>query len=388
MVSVRLAAMFRPCLLPSALGFLLSAGGALLCACGNPGSPLPPSLMLPEAVTDLHAERTGNTVSLGWTMPRRTTDRLLLKGDQRVQICRALDKAPCLEIGQRLLQPSAAAAAEDTLPPELCTGAPHLLRYEIRLENRSRRSAGPSNPAFAASGEAPPEATHGESRVSSQGIEIAWQVPVLTPETDAGAAHLLVRVQRDRILAPGESADPGKQQAEAGVPQPLQQTLEVIEHLAAQGAGVSWQPNHTADADAELNRQYRYSVQLVRQDEMEGHLIETRGLPAGAGTVTARDVFPPAVPAGLAAVANADGGTIDLSWTADADADLAGYIVYRRQEGANDPAERVSGKDLLPTPNWSDAHASRGVRYLYTVSAVDASGNESARSREASEALP
>ena len=385
MMFVRLAAMVLACA-------LVCACGALLCACGNPGSPLPPSLMLPEAVTDLRAERTGNVVSLHWTMPRRTTDRLLLKGDQQVELCRALDKAPCRDVGRRLLQPSAAAEASDILPPELSAGAPHLLRYEVRLENRLRRSAGASNPAWVASGAAPPQVHNGEARVGPQGIELTWQTPPVPPEGNAAAVHLLVRLERERILAPSESSEGSKQQVDAGVPQPPQQTLEAAQHLVVQNAALGgaavWQPEHTVDADAQLNRQYRYAIQLVRQDQIDGHLLETRGLPAGAGVVTARDVFPPAVPAGLAAVADAQDGTIDLSWTPNADVDLAGYVVYRRQGGTSLPAERVSGKDLLPTANWSDTHASRGTRYLYSVSAVDASGNESARSAEASEALP
>ena len=49
---------------------------------------------------------------------------------------------------------------------------------------------------------------------------------------------------------------------------------------------------------------------------------------------------------------------------------------------------RVSGAKLLPGPAWSDPGAKPGLRYQYSVTAVDASGNESARSAERAEALP
>ena len=46
--------------------------------CGTPGAPQPPSLNLPDRVEDLAAVRTGVTVSLTWTMPKKNTDKLLL----------------------------------------------------------------------------------------------------------------------------------------------------------------------------------------------------------------------------------------------------------------------------------------------------------------------
>jgi len=43
---------------------------------------------------------------------------------------------------------------------------------------------------------------------------------------------------------------------------------------------------------------------------------------------------------------------------------------------------------LLKTPAYRDADVASGSRYLYSVSAVDVRGNESARSEEAGEAVP
>ncbi len=51
----------------------------LLPGCGTPGAPQPPSLNLPAPVEDLSAIRTGDQVALTWTMPRRNTDKTLLK---------------------------------------------------------------------------------------------------------------------------------------------------------------------------------------------------------------------------------------------------------------------------------------------------------------------
>ncbi len=366
----------------------LALAPVLLCACGNPGSPLPPSLKLPDPVVDLHADRLGDMVTLHWTMPRRSTDRLLLQGDQRAAVCRAVDAGPCERIGERLLQPAAPATVTDSLPAALRTGQPRLLRYEVRLDNKAGRDAGVSNPAFAAAGPAPPPVRAVEAAMSAHGVEVRWQAPA-----DASApaseehARLLVRLVRDRVLAPGESEKPTRDEAAAGVPPPPQQLLETEERAPAH-TGDPWQPDHTVDADARSNRSYRYAVQLVQQETLGGHTVEVSGLPAYTGVLAARDIYPPSVPAELSAVANAQEHTIDLSWSADADPDVAGYFVYSRRAGSSGLPERVSGRDPLPNPSWRDAHAADGVRYSYSVSAVDASGNESARSPEVTEALP
>ena len=66
-----------------------------LTGCGTEAAPQPPSLNLPDRVTNLAATRTGNQVSLTWTMPKKNTDKLLLKGDVNVRVCRKEDAGPC-----------------------------------------------------------------------------------------------------------------------------------------------------------------------------------------------------------------------------------------------------------------------------------------------------
>jgi hypothetical protein len=131
-------------------------------------------------------------------------------------------------------------------------------------------------------------------------------------------------------------------------------------------------------------------VQLVERVSLGGHPLEIDGTPAQSEAVAAVDHFPPATPTDLNAVANPDGRpapSIDLAWSAGSDADLTGYFVYRH-DASGGTAVRISGKAPLLAPDWSDTTAKPGVRYSYSVSAIDSSGNESARSAEVSEALP
>jgi len=89
----------------------------------------------------------------------------------------------------------------------------------------------------------------------------------------------------------------------------------------------------------------------------------------------------------LQAVASGPGQKtfIDLVWAPVSDVDLDGYNVYRHEEGS--AAVKVN-TEPLKTPAYRDASVVSGKSYFYSVSAVDVRGNESARSEEASEAVP
>jgi fibronectin type 3 domain-containing protein len=103
--------------------------------------------------------------------------------------------------------------------------------------------------------------------------------------------------------------------------------------------------------------------------------------------VFANDVFPPAVPTGLQAVFSGPGQQpfVDLVWTPDTDADLAGYNVYRRESGES--VVKLNSEPVR-TPAFRDTQVASGKSYFYSVSAVDQHGNESARSEEATETVP
>ena len=76
---------------------------------------------------------------------------------------------------------------------------------------------------------------------------------------------------------------------------------------------------------------------------------------------------------------------IDLIWAPVTDVDLDGYNVYRHEAGA-EPVKMNA--ELVKSPAYRDAGVASGKSYLYSVSAVDVRGNESARSEEAGESVP
>ena len=93
--------------------------------------------------------------------------------------------------------------------------------------------------------------------------------------------------------------------------------------------------------------------------------------PSAVAEAAPKDTFPPTPPRGLTAIYAA--GAVELVWTANTEADLAGYNVYRADGGA---AQRIN-KDLLRTPIYRDTTAPAGRTFTYSVTAVDLSGNES-----------
>ncbi|MYI75362.1 MAG: fibronectin type III domain-containing protein [Acidobacteria bacterium] len=111
-----------------------------------------------------------------------------------------------------------------------------------------------------------------------------------------------------------------------------------------------------------------------------------RSVPSETACVLLTDIFPPAAPTGLVAVAGA--GAISLTWTANGEADLAGYLVLR---GRNPEAELEA---LTPEPiavtNYQDTEVEAGLDYVYAIQAVDRADppNVSAASEQVVEQAP
>lgn len=336
-----------------ALPFLMIMAG-----CGMVAAPQPPSLKLPNPVTDLTAQRTGDQVELHWTMPKRTTDNVILTGDQKARIYRQSGPGHCATAGKGAFAPLASAVYVDRLPAELTSGDPRALIYTVELENRNGRSAGPSNSAETAAGSAPPQVSGLRARTQADGVVLSW--------TPKGGTET-VRIKRKLE----EKTDAEKSSL------PMEQTLE----FSGPDRG------RVLDRDVVLDHTYTYSAQRILKTTVDGKSIEVASMPSETITIDARDLFPPATPAGLQAVADPEAGAIDLSWQPDTEADLAGYFVYRREAGAAGAPVRIT-PTAQSAPSFHDTSSLPGHTYEYSVSAVDRDGNESSRSAEVEESLP
>lgn len=124
-----------------------------------------------------------------------------------------------------------------------------------------------------------------------------------------------------------------------------------------------------ADRDFSFGQTYSYLVRAV--SARGGEFRE--GADPEILRVRVEDIFPPGVPDGLKAVAGREG--VALSWLPNPEKDLAGYRVYRRQEGG--AGEVLLTPDLLTVPVFLDRSVEKQALYVYSIRAVDKAGNES-----------
>lgn len=352
----------------SALAVLTLAG---LVACGIPGAPQPPSLELPRTVQDLKATRQGDRVTLTWTTPRETTDRTHLRHLGVTRVCRVVDRvavADCVETVGTLPPehtPLAAAASfTDTLPKQLQDAHPlGFSSYSVEVENARGRSAGLSNQVIVRLAPTLPPPSRISAHVTAEGVGIlasGEQGP--TPAGSRFSYHLYRRARGAR------------QEFDLGEPS--------LYHVSGRTYSLVF-----LDRSAEWEKTYLYKIAAVTVEPVQGKDERIEGDDSSEIEVFVHDVFPPATPTGLQAVSS---GTpqqpfIDLSWAPNTESDLAGYNVYRHEEGA-EPVKINS--ELVKAPTYRDPAVAAGHRYSYSVTAVDVRGNESGKSAEASEPVP
>ena len=360
------------------------AAATAFTGCGTPGAPLPPSLKLPDPVTNLSAVRTGDQVALIWTMPRKNTDKLLIKDNIPVQVCRKEASGPCQPVQANLFfAPDAKATFTETLPASLASGAPRPFTYFVDLLSPRGRSAGPSNGAQVLAGEAPASVTGFSAQLRKDGAVLRWN-----PESSA-SPNTVIRLHRKLITLSPEGGSATKPNAEQGLLAPPREPDE--QSLLVDSPGdPDRTPDRTIDKTIRFGQTYEYRAQRVARITIDGQTVELAGPLSEPIRIEAIDTFPPAIPTGLAAVATAanssTGPSIDLSWIPVTEADLSGYAVYRREGDGS--WSRISPLQPVVGPGFHDPNVQPGHAYRYAVTAIDQLGHDSARSEEAEETVP
>jgi hypothetical protein len=347
---------------------LALAAAALWNGCASAGPPLPPSLELPTPVTDLHVVRKGDRVYLSWTIPARTTDQENVRSLGPTLICRgrqaSLERCgtPVAEVAPPAKkQGKTGASYSDTLPRIANVHLTDEITYAIKVLNDRRRGDGLSNQVRVPLFPAMPPPDNFQAKITAQGVRFFWSCHPPLPQ-QPGVGYRLRVYRREQ----GSETDVKAAETDLN---------------SCQGAPL-------LDTDFEWEKTYNYRAAVVTVvSEAAGPALEIEGDDTPDVLVFAHDIFPPAVPAGLQAVSSGVGQQpfVDLIWSPDSDADLAGYNVYRHENGAGPVKLNTT---LVKTPAYRDATVQRGGRYFYSVSAVDVRGNESAKSAEASEEVP
>ena len=347
-------------------------------ACGKRDDPTPPVPVIPEATSDLVVAQRGQQLALSWSFPTLTTAGRNLTGFDRIELLRHVQ----------------------TLPPDLPgVDAPVTSTDEPWEKQLFRKVPAVSDPVYRRDAEVVASLTAEQVPGSVAGSKIMYTDELPFRENDRP-----IRVTYSvRTIFGDATSEPGNRAAiipltVSGPPQNL--TADPL----PTGVRLSWEPPADAGQSPPLGYfVYRLTEQGTAPDGLrpvnEAPTTETSYTdlpPYGTWTyaVTAvRDLGPPPVesshagplvrefrdlqppPAPTEVVTLLGERSVRILWQASEAGDLAGYHVYRAVEGRE--ASRltstpVSATELSDTPP-------PGSQYVYSVTAVDASGNESQR---------
>lgn len=383
----------------------LALAGLAIAGCGKKGPPLAPLRLVPAPATDVVARRIDSEVELRFTLPTTNQNGPGPIALDRIEVY-AVTVAPGaptvanrdLLVKERLVgtvqvkppseegepDPPSDPADKRPAPGERAVFVDELTAEELEPVV-IRQSAGTAGP------------TPGEAAVKAAAGRGEPPLPAVAgmPETGAvqsGPAYP-VRVYALRGVTRGGRPGPPAQRvavpllspptAPGGVEVKFTQELFLITWIPpveASGASLGFNVYSSATDRLALNatpltaaafdhgpvifgeeRCFAVrTVQTVQNVAIESVASET-------GCATPRDIFAPAAPRGLQVVAGPDG--VSLSWDANSEPDLAGYVVLRA-EAPGDTLQPLT-REPIREPNYRDTTVQSGVRYVYALVAVD-----------------
>ncbi|MGH9535875.1 MAG: hypothetical protein ACRD2E_13580 [Terriglobales bacterium] len=362
----------------------------LLAGCAQVGPPRPPSANLPAAASGFTARRLGADLDLRWTGPGETRDGVGQRGRITPWLCiwpgggvapppayvpcpRRLRLGPATppgRAGQARLPLGALTLALPGVPPLPAT-SPRNLQVALVFANASGHWGARTPFRLVPTTPVAPPPVWLPAQVDRAGIQLRWRA----------AAPSRVRLERRNLRALVTAAMPPPAPAPHGsAPARWRAVADVL-------SGVT----QYHDRRITWGRVYAYRLVSLAGYGSE----EVTSAPSPVLTVPARDVFPPAAPAGLESVVtppSQPGASyqVALSWLPvrpSPPVSVAGYNVYRRRGPR--AAWRRRNPALLLTSVYSDSvAASAGARFQYAVTAVGENGVEGPKSVPVTAVLP
>jgi hypothetical protein len=334
---------------------------ASLAGCGAQGTPQPPHLEVPARITTLSAVQVGQSLELHFALPRDTTGGERLTKPLEIEILRAV-------------APRAAGLAE--LKPDVWT---HLLPNEWLPYAQGQEITYAAHLAGQEFHDWRGQTLVVGVRTLTRGFHHRALVSDPSNFVDVPIYDVSEVITGVRCVTTEKAVEvkftPATQSLSGG---PLHDLAGYRIYRSATGptghfeiVGETLAPPFQ-DTQFEFGHDYFYQVRALfgrpGQLAMSDASQTVKFIP--------RDTFPPAPPQGLSSIYSA--GAVELVWTANSEADLAGYNVYRLKDQT---AQRVN-KELLRTPIFRDTSAAPGQTLTYYVTAVDAAGNESKPSQQ------
>ncbi len=363
-------------------------------ACGKKSEPLPPVPPLPARTTDLKVEQQGETAEVTFSFPSQRMDGAPLTDLDAVEIYRiagpgasltapppsaakgksgpSADRAPisgqrrraqAARMQERSFFESATKVAEirSDLFPSATRGSQFLYHDSLADILKSERATAELGYAVV---------TVRRNGLRSEISNVATIKPVRPPAAPEG---LLATAEENRICLSWQPPPGPVEVAEYKI---YRRRLEEDDYGPALGSEPASATDY-ADTSAAYGSVYVYTVTAVPKDHPA-----SEGPPAIQFGIRYDDVFPPPAVSRLDALP--EQSLVRLHWTAVEAPDLAGYELFRSEDGG--PEKRLNDK-LLTETSFVDSAVEVGKAYSYRVRSVDKSGNASAPS-PAAEARP
>lgn len=333
-------------------------------ACGVQGLPRPPRIEQPATVTDLAVAQKGRTLRLSFTLPLRATDGERLTKPVEVQIFRTAtssdEKAsgapapsnPWLTLpakdlerytqGEKTVFPLT-LSEEEMRGKKGATFVFALRTLTLGFRHRPVESE-LSNTVYVTFLDVSEPVKDLQVQATEQAVALSWSPPAQSASGQPVSNLSGYRVYRSRTGKPG--------------------SFQLLGETRSSTYG---------DPNFRFDQTYFYRVAAVSREASQ--VAESEDSPVVE--ITPHDTFPPAAPTGLSAIYAAE--AVELVWTANAEPDLAGYHVYRHEQDG--PSQKLN-PELVRTPIFRDTAVEAGHKYIYQVTALDLSNNESVPSEE------
>ncbi len=365
--------------------------------CGKRGDPRPPVPVIPQATSDLVVAQRAGQVILSWSYPSLTTAGRSLTEIERIVVYRYVEELP-VPAGGRDPDSMQPGNADPSVPQAVALFAkiPTIpqaqfakLSSEVESIDKANLAAATAgaklyyadNPPFRAQDGRPVRVTYALVTIGKTAkSEISNMVslvplPVAAPPKD-GVATPVAEGVKITWTAPSTSVtqDPpiiaGYNIYRAAPGEPVPDFAQPV------NAGLITETSFT---DVPPYGEHEYRITAV--GNAGPPLLQSEmSLPVKA---TFRDLVPPPAPASLTPLIETK--AVRLIWPAVEAADLAGYKLYRA-EGAGHGAEikdvgtiPIEGGQIFTATDFVDVRVALGIAYRYAVTAIDKSGNESAR---------
>ncbi len=341
------------------LASTLVACALCFAACATEGPPRPPRIQRPEAIHDLAVTQVGRTLVLTFHPPRQAADGRRLTKPIEIRFFRQIGTPGKLTPAVFVAAKPWADLTPDDLPrfehggaiqyqtsftpTEFQDFAGKTFQFMVQTLTRGFRrrpfDSDPSNVAVIRLIDVSKPVENLLAYPTQDAIELKWTAPSFTLTGNPVQGITGYQIFRSATGKPGGFATIGK------------------------SPGTSY-----ADKNFKFGDTYYYSVRAT----FAAGKSFAESANSTLAVITPRDIFPPHAPQGLTAIYT--GKAVELVWTPNLESDLAGYNIYRRED--NQPLQKLNPSPQ-PTAIYRDFSAEARRRYLYWITAVDRSNNES-----------